>query len=31
MQRGKVLVEGVYEDVRNDARVVAAYLGGGTL
>jgi branched-chain amino acid transport system ATP-binding protein len=30
MQRGKVLVEGTYEQVRNDARVVTAYLGGGT-
>ncbi|HEX3468060.1 MAG TPA: ABC transporter ATP-binding protein [Candidatus Elarobacter sp.] len=30
MQRGKVLVEGSYEDVRADARVVSAYLGGGT-
>jgi branched-chain amino acid transport system ATP-binding protein len=31
MQRGKVLVEGSYEDVRADARVVSAYLGGGTI
>jgi branched-chain amino acid transport system ATP-binding protein len=30
MQRGKVLVEGTYEQVRHDARVVTAYLGGGT-
>ena len=30
MTRGKVLVEGTYQDVRNDARVVTAYLGGGT-
>jgi branched-chain amino acid transport system ATP-binding protein len=29
MQRGKVLVEGTYDVVRADARVVAAYLGGG--
>ena len=29
LQRGKVLVEGTYEEVRNDARVVTAYLGGG--
>ena len=29
MQRGKVLVEGTYEDVRTDPRVVTAYLGGG--
>jgi branched-chain amino acid transport system ATP-binding protein len=30
MQRGKVLVEGTYHDVRADQRVVTAYLGGGT-
>jgi branched-chain amino acid transport system ATP-binding protein len=30
MQRGKVLVEGTYDEVRGDARVVTAYLGGGT-
>ena len=30
MQRGKVLVEGTYEEVRADQRVVTAYLGGGT-
>jgi branched-chain amino acid transport system ATP-binding protein len=30
MQRGKVLVEGTYDEVRADARVVSAYLGGGT-
>jgi branched-chain amino acid transport system ATP-binding protein len=29
MQRGKVLLEGTYETVRADARVVTAYLGGG--
>jgi branched-chain amino acid transport system ATP-binding protein len=29
MQRGKVLVEGTYDTVRADARVVTAYLGGG--
>ena len=29
MQRGKVLVEGTYDEVRADARVVSAYLGGG--
>ena len=29
MQRGKVLVEGTYEAVRSDPRVVSAYLGGG--
>ncbi len=29
MQRGQVLVEGTYDDVRADARVVTAYLGGG--
>jgi branched-chain amino acid transport system ATP-binding protein len=29
MQRGKVLVEGSYDEVRNDQRVVDAYLGGG--
>lgn len=29
MQRGRVLTEGTYEEVRNDARVVTAYLGGG--
>ncbi|HTW83479.1 MAG TPA: ABC transporter ATP-binding protein [Candidatus Sulfotelmatobacter sp.] len=30
MQRGKVLVEGTYDEVRADARVVTAYLGAGT-
>jgi branched-chain amino acid transport system ATP-binding protein len=30
MQRGKVLVSGTYDEVRGDARVVTAYLGGGT-
>ncbi|MBD5634947.1 MAG: ABC transporter ATP-binding protein [Candidatus Eremiobacteraeota bacterium] len=29
LQRGKVLVEGTYDEVRADARVVDAYLGGG--
>ncbi len=29
LQRGRVLVEGTYDEVRNDARVVTAYLGGG--
>jgi branched-chain amino acid transport system ATP-binding protein len=29
LQRGKVLVEGTYAEVRADARVVDAYLGGG--
>jgi len=29
MQRGQVLVEGTYDEVRTDARVVTAYLGGG--
>jgi branched-chain amino acid transport system ATP-binding protein len=29
MQRGHVLVEGSYDEVRADARVVTAYLGGG--
>ncbi len=29
MQRGTVLVEGRYDEVRNDERVVRAYLGGG--
>jgi len=29
MQRGRVLVEGTYDEVRNDERVVTAYLGGG--
>jgi branched-chain amino acid transport system ATP-binding protein len=29
MQRGKVLVEGTYEEVRRDPRVIDAYLGGG--
>ena len=29
MQRGKVLVEGSYELVRRDPRVIDAYLGGG--
>jgi iron complex transport system ATP-binding protein len=30
MTRGKVLVEGTYDEVRNDVRVQTAYLGGGT-
>jgi branched-chain amino acid transport system ATP-binding protein len=30
LQRGKVLVSGTYDEVRGDARVVTAYLGGGT-
>jgi branched-chain amino acid transport system ATP-binding protein len=29
LQRGRVLVEGTYAQVRDDARVVDAYLGGG--
>ena len=29
MQRGRVLVEGTYDEVRADERVVSAYLGGG--
>ncbi len=29
LQRGKVLVEGTYADVRADKRVIDAYLGGG--
>ena len=29
LQRGKVLVEGTYAQVRTDARVIDAYLGGG--
>jgi branched-chain amino acid transport system ATP-binding protein len=29
MQRGRVLTEGTYDEVRADERVVAAYLGGG--
>lgn len=29
MQRGRILTEGAYDDVRNDERVIAAYLGGG--
>ena len=29
MQRGRVLVQGTYDEVRNDERVVTAYLGGG--
>lgn len=29
LQRGRVLVEGSYAEVRADARVVDAYLGGG--
>jgi branched-chain amino acid transport system ATP-binding protein len=31
LQRGRVLVEGSYEDVRKDARVIDAYLGGGAV
>jgi ABC-type branched-subunit amino acid transport system ATPase component len=30
MQRGKVLVEGSYAEVRADQRVIDAYLGGGS-
>ena len=29
MQRGRVLTEGTYDEVRVDDRVIAAYLGGG--
>jgi len=29
MQRGRILVEGTYEEVRADQRVIDAYLGGG--
>ncbi len=29
MQRGKELITGSYDEVRSDARVVSAYLGGG--
>ncbi|HMD03554.1 MAG TPA: ABC transporter ATP-binding protein [Candidatus Baltobacteraceae bacterium] len=29
LQRGRVLVEGSYEQVRSDSRVIDAYLGGG--
>jgi branched-chain amino acid transport system ATP-binding protein len=29
LQRGRVLVEGTYDEVRADPRVVTAYLGGG--
>jgi branched-chain amino acid transport system ATP-binding protein len=29
LQRGRVLVEGTYQEVRNDQRVIDAYLGGG--
>jgi branched-chain amino acid transport system ATP-binding protein len=29
MQRGQVLTEGTYDEVRADERVIAAYLGGG--
>jgi len=29
LQRGRVLVEGTYEEIRNDQRVIDAYLGGG--
>jgi branched-chain amino acid transport system ATP-binding protein len=29
LQRGKVLVEGGYAEVRADRRVIDAYLGGG--
>jgi branched-chain amino acid transport system ATP-binding protein len=29
MQRGRVLTEGTYDEVRVDERVIAAYLGGG--
>jgi branched-chain amino acid transport system ATP-binding protein len=30
MQRGRVLTEGTYDEVRADERVIAAYLGGGS-
>jgi branched-chain amino acid transport system ATP-binding protein len=30
MQRGGVLTEGTYDEVRADERVIAAYLGGGS-
>ena len=29
LQRGRILVEGTYAEVRNDERVIDAYLGGG--
>jgi branched-chain amino acid transport system ATP-binding protein len=29
MQRGQILIEGTYDEVRSDKRVVDAYLGGG--
>ena len=29
LQRGRVLIEGTYDEVRNDRRVIDAYLGGG--
>jgi branched-chain amino acid transport system ATP-binding protein len=29
LQRGRVLVEGTYQEVRSDQRVIDAYLGGG--
>ena len=29
MQRGQILVEGTYDEVRVDKRVIDAYLGGG--
>jgi branched-chain amino acid transport system ATP-binding protein len=29
MQRGRILVEGTYDEVRSDKRVIDAYLGGG--
>jgi branched-chain amino acid transport system ATP-binding protein len=29
LQRGRVLVEGTYDEVRSDRRVIDAYLGGG--
>jgi branched-chain amino acid transport system ATP-binding protein len=28
LQRGKILVEGTYQQVRGDQRVIDAYLGG---
>jgi len=29
LQRGRILVEGTYDEVRSDQRVIDAYLGGG--
>ena len=31
LQRGRILVEGSYDEVRKDARVIDAYLGGGAV